>query len=230
MPIDYKKELNPAQLEAVRMMEGSCLVIAGAGSGKTRILVYRVAHLVEKGVDPEEILLLTFTRKSAQEMLSRASLILDERCKKVSGGTFHSFANMVLRKYARRVGMPNNFTIMDQSDAENAVNLVRKNLGFGGGDKKFPRKRAILNIISKSVNTPHDISLVIESEYPHFAEHAESIKKIKRSYAEYKKGKGLFDYDDLLVYLKKLLSSKISWLLAMILRASMLSGEPILKT
>ena len=87
MPIDYKKELNPAQLKAVRMMEGSYLVIAGAGSGKTRILVYRVAHLVEKGVSPEKILLLTFTRKSSREMLSRAALILDERCKKVSGGT-----------------------------------------------------------------------------------------------------------------------------------------------
>ncbi|MBU1006601.1 MAG: ATP-dependent helicase [Candidatus Omnitrophica bacterium] len=207
MPIDYKKELNPAQLEAVRMMEGSCLVIAGAGSGKTRILVYRVAHLVEKGVNPEEILLLTFTRKSAQEMLLRASLILDERCKNVSGGTFHSFANMVLRKYARLVGMPNNFTIMDQADAENAVNLVRKNLGFGGGDTKFPRKKALLNIISKSVNTPHDISLVIESEYPHFMEYGDAIKKIKRSYIDYKREKGLFDYDDLLVYLKKLLSS-----------------------
>ncbi|MDP8230094.1 MAG: ATP-dependent helicase [Candidatus Gorgyraea atricola] len=207
MPIDYKKELNPAQLEAVRMMDGSCLVIAGAGSGKTRILVYRVAHLVEKGVNPEEILLLTFTRKSSQEMLLKAALILDERCKKVSGGTFHSFANMVLRKYARRVGMPNNFTIMDQSDAENAVNLVRKKLGFGNADKKFPKKKALLNIISKSVNTPYDISLVIESEYPHFAEYTESIKKIRRSYAEYKKGKGLFDYDDLLVYLKELLSS-----------------------
>ncbi|NQT75496.1 MAG: ATP-dependent helicase [Candidatus Omnitrophica bacterium] len=207
MPIDYKKELNPAQLEAVRMMEGPCLVIAGAGSGKTRILVYRVAHLVEKGVNPEEILLLSFTRKSAQEMLLRAALILDERCKKVSGGTFHSFANMVLRKHARRVGMPNNFTIMDQSDAENAVNLVRKKLGFGSADNRFPRKKALINIISKSVNAPHGISLVIESEYPHFAEYAESIKKIKRSYAEYKKGKGLFDYDDLLVYLKKLLSS-----------------------
>ena len=207
MPIDYKKELNTAQLEAVRMMEGPCLVIAGAGSGKTRILVYRVAHLVEKGVDPEEILLLTFTRKSAQEMLLKAALILDERCKKVSGGTFHSFANMVLRKYARRVGMPNNFTIMDRSDAENAVNMVRKNLGFGSADSRFPRKRALLNIISRSVNTPHNISLVIESEYPHFVEYTESIKKIKRSYAEYKKGKGLFDYDDLLVYLKYLLSS-----------------------
>ncbi|MFC1666335.1 ATP-dependent helicase [Candidatus Omnitrophota bacterium] len=207
MPIDYKKKLNPAQLEAVRMMEGSYLVIAGAGSGKTRILVYRVAHLVEKGVDPEEILLLTFTRKSAQEMLLKATLMLDERCKKVSGGTFHSFANMVLRKYARRIGMPNNFTIMDQSDAENAVNLVRKNLGFGSTDTKFPRKKALLSIISKSVNTPYDISLVIESEYPHFAEYMESIKKIKRSYAKYKRGKGLLDYDDLLVYLKELLSS-----------------------
>ena len=205
--IDYKKELNPAQLKAVQKVDGSYLVIAGAGSGKTRILVYRVAHLVEKGVNPDDILLLTFTRKSAQEMLSRAALLLDERCKRVSGGTFHSFANMILRKHAACIGMPNNFTIMDQSDAENAVNLVCKNLDFGNRGKRFPRKKALLNIISKSVNSSYDISLVIESEYPHFAEYTESIKRIKTSYVDYKKRKGLFDYDDLLLYLKKLLSS-----------------------
>ncbi|MDD5409408.1 MAG: UvrD-helicase domain-containing protein, partial [Candidatus Omnitrophica bacterium] len=97
--IDYRRELNCAQLKAVESIDGPHLVIAGAGSGKTRVLVHRVAYLVEKGVRPEQILLLTFTRRSAEEMLRRASLLLDERCKHVSGGTFHSFANMVLRKY-----------------------------------------------------------------------------------------------------------------------------------
>ena len=96
--VDYENELNSTQLEAVRLIDGPCLVIAGAGSGKTRILVYRVAHLVESGVDPKEILLLTFTRKVAKEMLTRAESLLDSRCNGVSGGTFHSFANMVLRR------------------------------------------------------------------------------------------------------------------------------------
>ena len=109
--IDYQKELNTKQREAVFSTVGPHLVIAGAGSGKTRVLVYRVAYLVEQGIRPEEILLLTFTRKAASEMLRRASLILDERCDRVSGGTFHSFANIILRKYAACLGLSNNFTI-----------------------------------------------------------------------------------------------------------------------
>lgn len=135
MKIDYEGELNPAQLEAVRSIDGPHLVIAGAGSGKTRILVYRVAYLVEQGIKPDEILLLTFTRRAAGEMLSRSSLILDHRCQNVSGGTFHSFANMVLRRYGWHINLSANFTILDGSDAENAVNLVRADLGFGKIDE-----------------------------------------------------------------------------------------------
>ncbi|MCX5712949.1 MAG: UvrD-helicase domain-containing protein [Candidatus Omnitrophica bacterium] len=118
--IDYAKELNPAQLDAVQSIEGPHLVIAGAGSGKTRVLVYRVANLVEKGVKPDEILLLTFTRRAASEMLRRASILLDERCQKVAGGTFHSFANYILRRYAKLLGISEHFTILDQSDTEDA--------------------------------------------------------------------------------------------------------------
>ena len=99
----YKKELNPSQLEAVNFTQGPLLVIAGAGSGKTRTLTYRVARLVEEGISPDSILLLTFTRKSSQEMLKRATELLDDRCKRVAGGTFHSFAYAILRKYASKV-------------------------------------------------------------------------------------------------------------------------------
>ncbi|MCX8012102.1 MAG: UvrD-helicase domain-containing protein, partial [Desulfobacterota bacterium] len=102
--IDYEKELNPAQWEAVNIREGAVLVIAGAGSGKTRTLVYRVARLVESGIPPENILLLTFTRKAAQEMLRRASMMIDERCERVYGGTFHAVANSLLRRYAPLIG------------------------------------------------------------------------------------------------------------------------------
>jgi len=202
----YKNELNPAQLEAVESIDGPFLVIAGAGSGKTRVLVHRVAHLVEKGVKPEEILLLTFTRRAAEEMLRRASLLLDERCKKISGGTFHSFANMILRKYAKFLEISNNFTILDRSDAEDAVNLVRTQLGFHKSEKRFPRKHAILEVISKSVNKSEDIKDVLYDEYPQFIEFIDQIKKIRDEYRKYKLQKSLLDYDDLLVFLKNLLS------------------------
>ncbi len=204
--INYKDELNKAQLEAVESINGPYLVIAGAGSGKTRVLVHRAAYLVEQGVRPEQILLLTFTRRAAEEMLRRASLLLDERCKKISGGTFHSFANMVLRKYARFLDINNNFTILDQSDAEDAVNLVRTQLGYHKSEKRFPRKHAILEVISKSVNKSEDIADVIYDEYPQFMEFSEEIKKIRQEYGKYKRQKSLLDYDDLLVFLKDLLS------------------------
>ena len=122
--IDYEKVLNPAQLEAVRTLEGPVLVIAGAGSGKTRTLVYRVARLVENGVSPESILLLTFTRKAAQEMLERAAGLSDSRCRFVAGGTFHSLAHRVLRSHAERLGFSNSFTILDRSDMEEAIHSL----------------------------------------------------------------------------------------------------------
>jgi DNA helicase-2/ATP-dependent DNA helicase PcrA len=204
--IDYKNELNKAQLEAVESISGPFLVIAGAGSGKTRVLVHRVAYLVEQGIRPDQILLLTFTRRAAEEMLRRASLLLDERCKKISGGTFHSFANMILRKYAKLLELSSNFTILDQSDAEDAVNLVRSQLGYHKSEKRFPRKHAILEIISKSVNKSEDIPDVIYDEYPQFMEFSEEIKKIRQEYDKYKRQKSLLDYDDLLVFLKNLLA------------------------
>ncbi|MFA5350868.1 MAG: ATP-dependent helicase [Candidatus Omnitrophota bacterium] len=204
--IDYKNELNKAQLEAVESINGPYLVIAGAGSGKTRVLVHRVAYLVEQGVRPDQILLLTFTRRAAEEMLRRASLLLDERCKKISGGTFHSFANMILRKYAKLLEINNNFTILDQADAEDTVNLVRTQLGYNKSEKRFPRKHAILEVISKSVNKSEDIADVLYDEYPQFMEFGEEIKNIRQEYNKYKRQKSLLDYDDLLVFLKNLLS------------------------
>jgi len=203
--INYHQELNPAQRKAVESIGGPHLVIAGAGSGKTRVLVHRVAYLVQQGIAPEQILLLTFTRRSAQEMLRRSSLLLDERCRNVSGGTFHSFANMILRKYAKLLEISNNFTILDQSDAEDTVNLIRNQLNFHKSQKRFPRKHAILEVISKSVNKSEEISSVLFDEYPQFMEFSEEIKKIRDEYNKYKRQKSLLDYDDLLVFLKNLL-------------------------
>ncbi|MCX5714381.1 MAG: ATP-dependent helicase [Candidatus Omnitrophica bacterium] len=203
--IDYIKELNSAQLEAVQSTEGPHLVIAGAGSGKTRVLVYRVAYLVERGVAPDNILLLTFTRKAAAEMLRRASALLDERCQRVSGGTFHSFANLILRKYAKVLGLSNGFSILDQADAEDTINLIRSQLGFNKLDKRFPRKKTILEVISKSINKAQSLKDVLFDEYPQFIEWEEEVKSIRQEYKKYKQLKSLLDYDDLLVYCKDLL-------------------------
>ncbi|MBU2508026.1 MAG: UvrD-helicase domain-containing protein, partial [Bacteroidetes bacterium] len=114
--INYQGELNQSQFEAVSALDGNYLIIAGAGTGKTRTLVYRVARLIELGYEPKTILLLTFTRKAAREMMNRAAVLLDNRCSKINGGTFHSFANLTLRRYAKSVGLDSGYTILDQGD------------------------------------------------------------------------------------------------------------------
>lgn len=203
--IDYQNQLNPAQFEAVSAVEGVYLIIAGAGSGKTRTLVYRVARLVESGYDPKSILLLTFTRKASKEMMDRAAILLDNRCSKINGGTFHSFANITLRKYAKAVGLDNGFTILDQGDSEDVINLIRAQLKFGEGKKRFPNKQTIFKILSLAVNTNRTVEEVLLEEYPHFNEYLDKITHIQNFYQEYKKKNSLLDYDDLLVYLKKFL-------------------------
>jgi DNA helicase-2/ATP-dependent DNA helicase PcrA len=127
--IRYEEQLNFPQLQAVTTTQGPLLVIAGAGSGKTRTLTYRVARLVEDGVSPASILLLTFTRKAAQQMLLRAAELLDRRCEGVAGGTFHSFGNITLRKYASALGINPGFAILDRIDAEALISILRKETG-----------------------------------------------------------------------------------------------------
>ncbi|MBC8461227.1 MAG: UvrD-helicase domain-containing protein, partial [Deltaproteobacteria bacterium] len=145
--INYKKVLNPAQLEAVMTLDGPILVIAGAGSGKTRTLVYRVARLVETGIPPEAILLLTFTRKAAREMLDRAARLSDARCRFVSGGTFHSLALKVLRKYADLLGFSKTFAILDRSDMEEIVHSIIPQLQIPKGTARFPKRSTLANIL-----------------------------------------------------------------------------------
>ncbi len=199
------QELNEPQYEAVTTTEGPVLVIAGAGSGKTRTLVYRVAHLVEKGVAPESILLLTFTRKASQEMLWRAGRLLNENCSRVLGGTFHGVANMLLRRYGSQLGFGPSFTIIDRGDAEGIVNLLKSSLGLGKKDKRFPTKRAVINMISGSVNKSLDLETLVEEQYGHLLDHLDDIKKLEKHYKEFKFDHGLMDYDDLLVNWKRLL-------------------------
>lgn len=203
--IDYKNELNPGQYEAITSVNGPLLVIAGAGTGKTRTIVYRVAYLVELGVKPEHILLLTFTRKAAQEMLRRASVLLDYRCEKVAGGTFHSFANGVLRRYANLIGFDRSFTILDQGDAEDVMNLIRTRLKLDTKERRFPRKETLYDLYSRALNTITPVKDLLALDYPHYAELEADIRKVHAMYTEYKKSHNVMDYDDLLVNLIRLL-------------------------
>ncbi len=209
--IDYENILNPAQYEAVTTINGPVLVIAGAGTGKTQTLVYRVARLVELGVNPSSILLLTFTRKAAEEMLRRASILIDSRCENVSGGTFHSFANLLFRKFSNRVGLPGNFTILDQSDAEDVINLIRAELGFDRSKKRFPRKQTLYDIISLSINKQTSIETIINEQYPQFNEFIVDIQMLYLEYKNYKERNSLLDYDDLLLKLKELLEKDLEF-------------------
>lgn len=205
LSIDYAAALNPQQLAAVTAGEGPSLVIAGAGSGKTRTLVYRVAYLIDSGVDPSNILLLTFTRKSAQEMLQRAGELIGARSERVCGGTFHSVANLLLRRYGRSVGVEPGFTILDRGDAEDLIALCRSQLGLNEKDKRFPRKGTIMEMISKSENTLRPLEEIILDEFGHFADHIEDLSRLQKAYQAAKRQKQLLDYDDLLVMLRQLL-------------------------
>lgn len=199
------EHLNKAQYEAVTTINGPVLVIAGAGSGKTRTLVYRVAHLLEQGVNPDNILLLTFTRKAAQEMLWRAGRLLNDSCKQVTGGTFHGIGNMLLRRYGQHLGFGSSFSIIDRADAEGIINLLKSSLGLGGRDKRFPSKRILINMISGSVNKSIDLEDLIYDQYPHLSEHVDDILSLRKHYREFKINNGLMDYDDLLVNWKRLM-------------------------
>jgi DNA helicase-2/ATP-dependent DNA helicase PcrA len=206
LALDYAQALNPQQLAAVTAGDGPSLVIAGAGSGKTRTLVYRVAYLIDKGIDPATVLLLTFTRKAAQEMLKRAGLLIGARSERVCGGTFHSVANILLRRYGRPIGLEPGFTILDRGDAEDLINLVRTQLGLSEKGKRFPRKGTLADIFSKGENTLQSLEEVVLDEFVHFSEHLEDLAKLKRTYDSVKRQRQLLDYDDLLVKLRQLLS------------------------
>lgn len=197
--INYANELNEAQYRAVMHTNGAALVVAGAGTGKTRTLTYRVARLVESGISPQSILLLTFTRKAAAEILRRAGAILDGRCSQVSGGTFHSFASSELRRYASLLGFESNFSLLDQTDAEDVVDLVRTSI-LGNAKRRFPRKQTLASIISSSRNCLLSISDSILNDYPQFVEELTDIERIADAYRIYKKRHNLMDYDDLLFF------------------------------
>ena len=207
--IDYKKVLNPSQLEAVMTLDGSLLVVAGAGSGKTRTLIYRVARLIEAGISPEAILLLTFTRKASQEMLDRAAELTDKRCRLVSGGTFHSLALRVLRSHADLIGFATSFTIMDRPDMEEIIRRLIPELDLPKGTSRFPKRGTLANILSKGANLQKPINEFMEGDYSQFIELIPQISRLERLYKDYKKDHNLMDYDDLILNLRRLLAEHI---------------------
>jgi DNA helicase-2/ATP-dependent DNA helicase PcrA len=201
--IDYRNDLNQTQLEAVTTINGPVLVIAGAGSGKTRVIVHRVAYMLENGIDPGEILLLTFTRKAMSEMIGRVQgLLNDANAQKVLGGTFHSFANYILRKNANYLGIPSNFTIIDSEDSADTIDLIKSELRIEKKEKAFPKKNRIQEIISSARNRNMTIRSVIQNEFSGLLEFIDQIELINKGYEKYKKICRIFDYDDLMEVLR----------------------------
>ncbi len=205
--IDFNEHLNPEQFEAVNTLYGPVLVIAGAGSGKTRTLVYRVARLIEEGIDPESILLLTFTRKAAHEMLKRASELVGSKSHLVSGGTFHSFCYSQLRTYCRVLDYPSNFTVLDRHDIEDILGLLAEELGLKKETARFPKKSALASIYSKKRNCMKDCLWVLKRGYAHLTHLAPILEALFDAYQQYKRRHALMDYDDLLINWKTILKN-----------------------
>jgi DNA helicase-2/ATP-dependent DNA helicase PcrA len=199
-PRDFASELNPQQAAAATHADGPLLIIAGAGTGKTRTLVYRVAHLIERGVAAERILLLTFTRRAAQEMLSRAERLVGSNSKRVHGGTFHATAHRLLRRYGPAAGLPKDFTIMDQSDSADLMQLSRAQLGYAARIKRFPKKETLQYVYSRHINTGIPVEDIVRDEYAQFVDYLEDFAKIYGDYIRRKQERNLVDYDDLLLF------------------------------
>src|SRR5262245_45040844 len=197
---DLAAELNHEQAAAATHGAGPLLVIAGAGTGKTRTLVYRVAHLLEQGVPPERILLLTFTRRAAHELLSRAERLVGSTSTRVHGGTFHATGHRLLRQFGPEAGLPRDFSIMDQGDAEDLIQLARGNLGYGRQEKRFPKKESLHYIYSRHLNTERPVEDILADEFPQFTEYSRDVIRILAEYASRKAERNLVDYDDLLLF------------------------------
>jgi DNA helicase II / ATP-dependent DNA helicase PcrA len=210
--VNYLSALNPSQLAAVLITEKPVLVIAGAGSGKTRVIVHRVSFLIEKGTDAQSILLLTFTRKASREMLDRVETLLqDKSVGNITGGTFHSFAAFILRKYSNMLDLPNNFTIIDASDSEDIIDLIRSELKFNTKDRKFPRKERINDIISYSRNKNTTISAIVHEQYSGLTDYIPDIELIYCGYSRFKKLSKILDFDDLMEILRDSLRENIKF-------------------
>jgi DNA helicase-2/ATP-dependent DNA helicase PcrA len=202
------EELDPQQLAAATHGDGPLLIVAGAGTGKTMTLVARVAFLLDRGVLPEQLLLLTFTRRAAREMLTRARQLSGRaEAARVRGGTFHSVANRLLRTVGRAVGLSPDFTVLDQSDAADVMDLIREEGGYATSERRFPRKQTLVAIYSRAVNEGSRLKDVIKRHYPWCLGNEDDIREIFEAYTRRKRELNVLDFDDLLLYWRALASS-----------------------
>ncbi len=205
--------LNEAQRAAAAHGEGPLLIVAGAGTGKTTTLASRVAWLLAQGVRPERLLLLTFSRRSARAMTSRAERIAGEQdlpgvdASRIWSGTFHAVGNRLLRLHGRALGLDPSFTVLDQADAADVMNLLRDDLGFSARERRFPRKETLANIYSRTVNAGERLADVLKRHYPWCLDEADGIRQIFAAYTERKRSQHTLDYDDLLLFWKALVTS-----------------------
>jgi DNA helicase-2/ATP-dependent DNA helicase PcrA len=196
--IDYAAELNEQQVAAVTAPPGPLLVIAGAGSGKTRTLTYRVAYLLENGIDPRNILLLTFTNKAARQMLDRVANLLPVDASGLWGGTFHSVGNRMLRRHGSALGYSSGFTIMDRKDQKDLINVVVANAGIDAKEIRFPKGDVLAEIFSFVVNTETSMEELLAGKFPYFLPLLDRIKNVHARYEKKKKATNSMDFDDLL--------------------------------
>ena len=206
MTIPFEKELNREQLDVVRGGDGPCLVLAGAGSGKTRTVTYRVAYLLETGIKPEEILLVTFTNKAAREMVSRVQTITKSAAPLPWSGTFHHVAYRLLRQYAPLLGYRNNFTVLDSEDSQELVKLCLKREGIERRDRRFPSAAVVRSLISYGRNAEMALNDIIARKHPQWINIADTILAIAGEYAGRKRAANAMDFDDLLVNVRDLLA------------------------
>ena len=205
----YKSELNEEQLRVVTAKPQAALVVAGAGTGKTRAITYRVAYLIEHGVSPQRILLATFTNRAAREMLRRVETLTgSQNVHRVWGGTFHRIANMILRRHAVSIGYDANYSILDSEDAREMLNVCVDEAAIDTTKKRFPKAEVVQSIISFANNTDVPIEDVIVSKYPYFETLTAQIKHVDAIYQSRKQERNVMDYDDLLLNVKKLLITK----------------------
>lgn len=205
----YKSELNEEQFRVVTAQPKATLVVAGAGTGKTRAITYRVAYLIEQGVSPQRILLATFTNRASREMLRRVEQLTgSQNVHRVWGGTFHRIANMMLRRHAVSLGFDSNYSILDSEDARDMINVCIDDAAIDTTAKRFPKADVVQNIISYANNTDLPLENVIAGKYPYFEMLTAQIKRVDSIYQLRKLERNVMDYDDLLLNLKKLLIEK----------------------
>ncbi len=199
-PSSVHAGLNAEQRAAVAHGDGPLLLVAGAGTGKTRTLVHRVAALIERGVAAERILLLTFTRRAADEMLARVERLTGHHGRRVSGGTFHATAHSTLRQFGQHAGINDGFTILDQGDAQDLMQLARAALGFGARERRFPKKETLHTLYSRHINTDRTVEDLLRDGFPQYVDDLADIGRVFSEYVERKASRNLVDYDDLLLF------------------------------